>query len=166
MRRYPAFFRRPGCLVALGMLVVIVIALWKLGEPEQLGCTDVVLDRLPSPDGAWVAVIDESHCEAEMGGDTIAAGVDLVSTKPPFQDIELLGVDTGGHNEERPHVAWSGPNMLRVTVGLYSYLKVLTRKAEGVQVEVHFDPDNPAARAAWLKETDQTPDSEDDTTKH
>ena len=45
MRWYPALFRRFGCLLALGMLVAIVIAVWKLGEPEQLGYTDVVLDR-------------------------------------------------------------------------------------------------------------------------
>jgi hypothetical protein len=51
MRWYPAFLRRPGCLLALGMLVAIVIALWKLWEAVQLGCTVVVLDRLPSPDG-------------------------------------------------------------------------------------------------------------------
>ena len=77
------------------------------------------------------------------GGDAITATVHLVKTTPPFQDIELLGVDTGGHNDERPRVVWSGPNVLRVTVGLYSYLKVLTRKAEGVQVDLHFDPVTP-----------------------
>ena len=68
MRWYPAFFPRPGCLLALGMLVAIVIAVWKLGEPEQLGYTDVVLDRLSSPDGAWVAVMHEVDSEVGMGG--------------------------------------------------------------------------------------------------
>ncbi len=37
-------------------------------------------------------------------------------------------------------------------------IEVLRRQAEGVEVDVHFDPDDPAARAVWLKQTDQLPD--------
>ena len=33
-----------------------------------------------------------------------------------------------------------------------SYLKVLTRQAEGVRVDLRYDPDDPPKRAAWLKE--------------
>jgi hypothetical protein len=146
MRWYPTFFRRPGCLLALAMLVAVVIALWKPGEPEQLGCTDVVLDRLPSPDGAWVAVMDESNCEVGMGGNAITAGVHLVKTKPPLQDIDLLRVDTGGDIDDRPRVAWSAPNGLQVTVPLYDYLRLRYTSVEGLQVDVRFDPDDPLVK--------------------
>jgi len=87
-------------------------------------------------------------------------------TKPPFREIQVLGVDTGGHEDERPVIAWSAPNVLRVTVPLHSLLNILTRQADGVHVDIHFDPDDPAARAAWLKQTDQSPDPSDDAGKH
>jgi len=64
----------------------------------------------------------------------------------------LFGVETSGNADERPRVAWSSPNVLRITRPLRSLPKVLTRQAEGVQVDVHFDPDDPTARAAWLEQ--------------
>ena len=125
-------------------------------------CTNAVLDRLPSPDGAWIAVIDEDTCDVGLLAMTdITAGVNLVSTKPPLRDIAVLGVDTGGHDDDRPRVAWSAPDVLWVTVPLRSILKVLTRHVEGVRVNVQFDPDDAEARAAWLKETG-LPDDEVD----
>ena len=46
-----------------------------------------------------------------------------------------------------------------------SYLNVLTRQAEGIHVDIHFDPDDAAARAAWLKQAGRSPDPPDDTEK-
>jgi hypothetical protein len=45
------------------------------------------------------------------------------------------------------------------------YLNVLTRQAEGIRVDLRLDPDDPAARAAWLEQTGQSPDPVDDTAK-
>jgi len=145
------------------MLGAVVFALSMLWDAVKPGCTVLVLDRLPSPDGAWVAVSEEATCDVGLLAMTdVAVGVHLVTTKPPVRDIHLLGVDTGGHESERPLIAWSAPDLLRVTVPLYSCLNVLTRQAEGVRVDVQFDPDDPAARAAWLKQTGQSPDPLDD----
>jgi hypothetical protein len=152
-----------GCLLALGMLAVLVFGLstlWHAVIPPGK-CTNVVLDRLPSPDGSWVAVTDEDICDVGSFSTDITAGVNLVSTIPPLRDIVVLGVDTGGNDNERPLVAWSAPDVLRVTMGLRSILKVLTRQVEGVRVNVQFDPDDPPARAAWLKQTG-LPDDEVD----
>jgi hypothetical protein len=66
---------------------------------------------------------------------------------------------------ERPLVAWSASNVLRITVPLRSLLNILTRQAGGVRVDIHFDPDDLAARAAWLKQTNLPPDPPDDITK-
>jgi hypothetical protein len=135
--------------------------LWDAVKP---GCTSVVLDRLPSPDGAWVAVSEEFTCDMGfLPTSDIAVEVRLVATKPPPRDIHLVGVETDGIADERPHTAWSAPNVLRVTVPLRSFLNITTKQAEGVRVDIHFDPDDPAARAAWLKQTNQSPDPPDDT---
>ena len=136
--------------------------LWSAMTP---GCTTVVLDRLPSPDGEWFAVNEQFTCntvESDIGG-----GVRLVTTKRPLRDIRLLVVDTGGYaDQQRPYIAWSAPNVLRVTLPLHSLLHIPTRQADGVHVDIHFDPDDPAARAAWLKQTDQSPDPPADAGKH
>lgn len=150
--------------MALGVLAAFVYGLSILWDAVKPGCTDVVLNRLPSLNGAWVAVSEESTCDVGLLAMTdVAVGVHLITTKSTRRDIFLLSVDTGGHDDERPLVAWYAPNVLRVTVPLYSYLNVLTRHADGVQVDVQFDPDDPAARAVWLKHTDQPPDAMDDT---
>jgi len=41
-----------------------------------------------------------------------------------------------------------------------------TRQADGVDMDIHLDTDDPAARAAWLKQTDQSPDPSDDVGTH
>jgi hypothetical protein len=163
MRSRPSFFRRPGCLIALGMLAAVVYGLSMLWDAIKPGCRGGVLDRLPSPDGALIAVTDEFICDVGFLPSTVTpAGVDLVTTKPPFRDTRLLVVDTGGYADQRPSVAWAAPNVLRITVPLHSLLHILTRQAGGVRVDIHFDPDDPAARAAWLKQTNQSPDPPED----
>ncbi len=88
----------------------------------------------------------------------IGAGVELVSRDRPSDSIDLLEVETQGDNNQRPRIAWSALNALRVTVPNLSHLKVLTRHADGVEVDIQFDSDDPAARAAWLKQTGRSPD--------
>jgi hypothetical protein len=163
MRLSRPFCRHPGWVIALGTIVVVVYGLSILWDAMKPGCTSVVLDRLPSPDGAWVAVSEEFTCEMGFSMSDIAVGVRLVATKPPLQDVHLIGVDTGGNEDERPRAAWLAPNVLRITVPLNSLLHILTRQAGGVRVDIHFDPDDPAARADWLKQTGQAPDPADGT---
>ena len=126
MTRYPTLFRWSGCLLTSGVIVAFVLAVVVLWTTVQPGCTHVVIERLPSLDGSWVAVIDEYTCDVGLFSTDITAEVHLLTTKPPLQDIDLLGVDTGGNADERPRLVWSAPNMLRVTVPVQSFLKVLT----------------------------------------
>ena len=88
----------------------------------------------------------------------IATRVRLVSARDPARTVVLLGVDTGGHEDERPRLAWTAPDVLQVTVYDHSYLKVLTRGFGGVRVDLRYDPDDPADRAAWRRERGMSPD--------
>jgi hypothetical protein len=66
------------------MLVALAFGLSMLWDAVRGRCTHDVLARLPSPDGAWVAVIDEATCDAGWLAMTdITAGVDLISTNSP-----------------------------------------------------------------------------------
>jgi hypothetical protein len=167
MERCSRFFHWLICLLAVSMLAVFAFDLAKLwGVVAPPGkCSHTVIDRLPSPDGSWVAVIDEYTCDVGSFSTDITAEVHLVSTKSPLREIEVLGVDTGGNDNERPRVAWFAPSVLQVNVPQYSILKVLTRQVEGVQVDVRFDPLDPALRAIWLEQHGQPPDLVDDTMK-
>lgn len=159
MKWSSGFFRRPGWLLAIGIVVAVVLALSMLWDAIGPRCTHAILDRVPSPDGAWIAVIGEDTCDLGVLAVTdITAGVNLVTTRPTLRNIDVLGVDTSGGVGWRPRVAWSAPDALRVTVPLRSILKVLTRHAGRVRVDVQFDPDDPLARAAWLKQTGLPPD--------
>ena len=61
-------------------------------------------------------------------------------------------VDTGGDDKERPRIAWSGPTTLKVTVAHLVDLRVITLHEQGVEVDLHLDPDDPPAVTAWLRE--------------
>jgi len=149
--------RRFGCFIALVTLVafvlfivVMAIRVWRSTGPLEY--PRVVLENQPSPDGSWIAFINEDHFSLGFGGDNLTGVVSLAPGRHPDQTIDLLAVDTGGHDEERPRIMWSDSITLRVTVSHLIYLNVLTLRAQGVEVDLHLDPDDPPAVTAWLQE--------------
>lgn len=146
-------------IARVGILPLMFFALAMCENRDERGsCEEAIVARLPSPDGAWEAVLDQSTCPVGLGGASIVAGVNLVSMRDPARTADLLGVDTGGHHDERPRLAWTAPDVLQVTVYDRSYLKVLTREFGGVRVDLRFDPDDPADRAAWRREHGMSPE--------
>ena len=138
--------------MALGVgavLLALLAVLWAATEDWRDTCEHAILTRVPSPDGAWEARVDEATCEVGPWMMDITAEVHLVSTRDPARFAVLLGVDTGGHEKERPRLAWTAPDVLQVTVPNRSFLKVLMREFDGVRMDLRFDPDDPADRAAW-----------------
>jgi len=139
--------------VLLTLLAAVMARTW--GEDT---CEHAIVARVPSPDGTWEARVDEATCPVALGGMDITAGVHLVSTHDSARIVVLLGVDTGGHDDERPRLMWTAPDVLQVAVFDHSYLKVLRRGFDGVRVDLRFDPDDPADRAAWRSEHGMSPD--------
>jgi hypothetical protein len=158
MRDNRPFFRRPGCLLALAVLIavpsLVAIAIWNEIRPYY---THVDLLRLPSPNGAWTAIVTEDTVDYPLWV-TVTASVVLASKERPTVTTDLLQIYTDGHNNLRPRIAWFAPNVLRVTVANLSRIEVIKRHVDGVDVDIQFDPDDPPARAAWLKRTGRTPD--------
>jgi len=147
--------------MALGLgavLLTSLAAVWAMTGDGKDTCEHAIVARVPSPDGAWEARIDEAVCLFGFGTGAVVAGVHLVSTRDPARSADLLGVQTGGNEDERPILAWTAPDVLQVTVPNRSFLKVLMREFDGVRVDLRFDPDDPAERAAWLRKYDMSPD--------
>ena len=162
MRKHRTLFWRPGCLFALTVFATVTsLVAWMIWNELRARYTYKVLISLPSPTGAWTARVIEDTVEGPLSTN-MGDEVELVSKARPNDSTDLLGVETQGDNDFRPRIAWSAPYVLRVTVPNTSRLKVLARHADGVQVDVHFDPDDPAARAtaraAWLKQIGDSPD--------
>jgi hypothetical protein len=110
---------------------------------------------LSSPTGAWIATVAEDLVEGEVVTDD-SWGVYLISEQHPREtdDRELLFYDVDGTNHDRPRIAWSAPNVLRVTVPNLSSPTIVALHLDGVTVDLHYDPDDPVARAKWQRELD------------
>jgi hypothetical protein len=135
---------------ALGsLLTLIFVKFWDLTKTEYIHAN---IKRELSPDRVYVALLDENIVEPPFGGASIDESVSLWMTDHPDQVTSLIWVDTGGDAEERPRIGWSSANILKVTVSRLDDLKVLTLHAQGVEVDLHLDPDDPPAVTAWLRE--------------
>ena len=144
--------------LSLGALLLALLAAVLVKTCGRDTCEDAIVARVPSPDGTWAARVNEATCEVGPWMMNITAGVDLVSTRDPAHAAVLLGVDTGGHDDERPRVVWTAPDVIQVTVYDRSYLKVLTRGFGGVWLDLRYDPDDPADRAAWRRAHGMSPE--------
>jgi len=145
-------------LTLLAVVLTVVTVIWVATGVREDSCEHATVARVPSPDGAWEARVDEDVCLYGFGVGYVAAGVHLVSTRGPARSADLLGVDTGAHEDERPRLLWTAPDVLQVTVPNRSFLKVLMREFDGVRVDLRFEPDDPADRAAWRRKYGMSPD--------
>src|ERR1700753_3518008 len=148
---------RPGCFVPLAVLAsgfvsVIALIYLILCYAFYFDYSHEILVNLPSPTGEWIAVVTEDIVDGPPILSSVTTGVTLTSTIYPTWSIYILGLDWRGNKDRLPRVAWSASNVLRVTVPNLSSPYILTRHAGGVDVDIRFEPDDPAARAAWLKE--------------
>lgn len=141
---------------AVGVIMLLLSATGPVRAADD-GCTHAIVARQVSPDRAWQAVVDEATCDAGPYALNITATV-RVGPLSSVGGVSVLGVDTGGHAEDRPHLAWSDANALDVTIPNLSFLKILELHPGDVRVRLHFDPDDPAARKAWLREHNLHPD--------
>ncbi len=132
----------------LGTLLVATLTP-ALAAPE--GCRSTIVSRTSAPDGMRSAVVVDWACGIGGYSPDVTAEVRVGSTT-------ILGVDTGGHAEERPRIAWSNSTVLTVTVPNLSFLRIATLQASGIHVKLRFDPDDPAERAAWLAANHLPPD--------
>ncbi len=165
------FYRRPGCLLILVLLAILGIPfgfvayiLLSVAFMSMLHIhTDIL--RLRSPTGALTASVAEDSVEGPMAGlgeDTW--NVYLTSKRHPRETdaTELLEYDIDDYHDDRPRIAWSAPNVLRVTVPNLSLPAIVALHLDGVMVDLHYDPDDPVARAKWQKHLEDVDKHVDD----
>jgi hypothetical protein len=105
-----------------------------------------------SPDGAWKSYVDETVYEGALPGFTaIIETIHLASLRTATDVAKILTVDTDGHTNDRPRIAWVSGNILQITAANESPVRIDHHQYKGVRTDLRFDPDDPAARGAWLK---------------
>jgi hypothetical protein len=109
------------------------------------GCTATIVTEIASPSGAWKASVVDWWCESPLTT-VITTSVQLVSTRDATRSADVLGVDTGGHDIERPRIAWTAPDVLQVTVPSNGYPEVRTLEYDGILIDLRIDPGNAEER--------------------
>jgi hypothetical protein len=137
-------------LPGLAMLSVVAVAfglgiLYIFGGLLKDACETRFRTELLSPDGNWVAIVDEFSCVSPDGRDDgSTVDVELRATQHDADAPLILSVDTTGHPEQRPRIAWTGPEALEITVQPNPDLQVWWRSYKGVTINVVSDPSVPA----------------------
>ncbi len=132
--------------VVASMIAIVMILLWQMPGPLY---HDDTVAKLPSPTGEWTAWVHTYAVEGSLGTSYVSDLVELIPARQPDKPIHVLNVENGG--EDHPRIAWTAPTTLRVTVPNLTPIYKPVRHVDGVDIEIGFDPDDPAARAAWLE---------------
>ncbi|MET0291931.1 MAG: hypothetical protein ABW136_06150 [Steroidobacteraceae bacterium] len=104
----------------------------------------------PSPDGKWIANVQEEVCATATGA---AAGITvlLVSAADPAKIKRVFIMAVPREREERAKVRWPANDKLEVRVpNLAESVRLLETAYEGVDVSLTYCGDDPAARASLV----------------
>jgi hypothetical protein len=124
-----------------------------------LGCclpasaTDQFCDRsvsktTPSPEGRWIASVQEEVCTTDAGG--AAAGITVVigSAVDAGTTRRVFIMPVPRSREDWPRVRWSGPNALEIRVPNLSEPSPPEPQWNDIRVTLAYCGDDPVARQA------------------
>jgi hypothetical protein len=108
------------------------------GMPPDNNWSNRVAESV-SPDAAWKAYVEEITHEAGFAPlSDVYDVVHLVSLKHPGDDMQVIVVDNGGHDDLRPRLAWTDANTLVVTTRDPKWVTVETDEYEGVRIRMRY----------------------------
>ncbi|MEO8314970.1 MAG: hypothetical protein ABI645_09270 [Pseudomonadota bacterium] len=101
----------------------------------------------PSPDGQWVANVQEEVCDTGNGA---AAGITVViaSVKDQARSKRVFMMPVPRSRDDWPRVRWQGANAVELRVANLSGAPAPEAQYEGIRISLTFCNDNPADRAA------------------
>lgn len=142
----------------VAVLLIFVCGFIYIGLAEKplvkAGCTVETLSKSKSPNGKWLASVHEYTCTDGWFVTDISDAVRLVQLQDGRQK-NVFSVDSAGDPSARPVPRWIYPNILDIDVPNKSLIGVQEKKFAGVTIEVKFHPNDPKARARWLKSIGQ-----------
>jgi hypothetical protein len=155
MRKVSKFAAGIAVLFGIPFLVLRVYL-----DAAGAGCTTTRVAQVESPANDRMAVVNASWCQS-LSVTTANYDVGLILLgDPPRSAVVLTKVDHG-YDEDRPRIAWIASDLLQITVPNLSHPNLLTREYRGVRIDLRYDPDDPAARAAWRQSPGERPDPDE-----
>jgi hypothetical protein len=100
----------------------------------------------PSPDGRWVATVQEEVCAI---GNSTGAGimVDLVSSADSSHGKRVFNMRVPSSRDRWPRVVWKSPTVMELWAPNRAEISVQESAFDGVQIQLRYCGDNPAERA-------------------
>jgi hypothetical protein len=118
--------------------------------PVSLRAGEPVCDRSGSkstlsPDGRWVANVQEEVCATETGA---AAGITVVlmSTKDPTQSHRVFIMPVPGSRDDWPRIRWQAPEAMEVRVPNLTDAAPPEPAFAGIRITLTYCGDNPSDR--------------------
>jgi hypothetical protein len=119
--------------------------------PAVLHAAEVECDRsgsrsTPSPDGQWVANVQEEVCATPTGA---AAGITVVieASKDPARSKRVFIMPVPRSRDDWPRIRWLGPAAMEVRVPNLSEAAPPEPQFDGIRISLAYCGDNPEDRA-------------------
>jgi hypothetical protein len=122
-----------------------------LCAPATLFAAETFCDRsgskvTPSPDGRWIANVQEEVCATATG---VAAGITviLVSARDDALTKRVFIMPVPRSRDDWPRIHWSGPDAMEVRVPNLAEPNPPEPAFEGIRISLAYCNDNPEDRA-------------------
>lgn len=137
--------RKAGNTALLSLLLALAPLMLHAEEPA---CERSGSITTPSPDGKWVASVQEEVC-ATNGGTGTAAGITVVlaSTKDPSHGKRVFMMPVPRSREDWPRIRWQAADAMQLRVPNLSEAAPPEPQVDGVQITLAYCGDNPDDRA-------------------
>jgi hypothetical protein len=111
-------------------------------EPE---CDRSGSKTTPSPDGRWVANVQEEVCATGAGA---AAGITVVlaSTKDPAHSRRVFIMPVPSSRDDWPQIRWQGSDAVELRVSNLTEAKAPEPAFDGIRISLAYCGDNPQDR--------------------
>jgi hypothetical protein len=158
-------------LPALLLIALLPVA----GSTAERFCDQSETRATPSPDGQWVANVQEEVCDTGNGA---AAGITVViaSVKDAARRRRVFTMPVPRSRDDWPRIRWLGADAVELRVANLSEARAPEPLFEGIRISLVYCNDNPADRAqlaaykasvlqwqkdvtAWAEKRKQDPDA-------
>jgi len=164
--------------IATAILMATLLAPAGAIAEEVTDCDHSAAKTYASPDGRWVASVQEEVCA--VGNRAAAAvNVDVSQSSDPKRTTRVFSMAVPRSRDQWPRVVWRGDNAMELWAPNRAHILKQLSELEDIRIELKYCGDNPAERAqmaqyqaafrkwmqdttAWVEKrkrdpTDQTP---------
>jgi len=112
--------------------------------------SDTVADSA-SPNGSWIAVVQEDTCTDGAFVTNISDVVHLLKGREkPTKENSVFSLDEHGHPENRPLLDWLSSGELLITIPNKSLVGLQRDKYRDVMILIKYNPPIPLSENAFL----------------